>query len=132
MKTPNGLYHGPKAGLVWANVLLAGLCLLPILVEAALWALYESGGFPLGQLAAFPAVFGALLLEAIGENWYIACVPFAVAAVLLRSLFRASEIPLRIRKGTAVLLLSALIIMLIHVCVLYVETQRGRFRGLFA
>ncbi|HKH98407.1 MAG TPA: hypothetical protein VJ999_04805 [Candidatus Sulfotelmatobacter sp.] len=129
MSPRNWLYRGPKAWLVWLNLLVACVALVPSFLECSLWLL-RTGGLdrPLGEFAAFPEVFGGMLLIAIAENAYIVCVPVLLACVLLVLLVRTPAIPSRVRTITAVLVTVALIAMLVNVGVLYLQYQHGRWK----
>jgi hypothetical protein len=126
------LYRGPRAWLVWLNLLVACAALLPTFLECFLWLLHESHGAPFGQLAAFPQVFGAMLLGAVGENWYIASIPVVLACFLVPLLLRAPEIPSRVRTRTALVVMVALTMMLVNVGVLNWQYRHGQFDFLFA
>jgi len=129
MSPRNWLYRGPKAWLVWLNLLVACVALVPSFLECSLWLL-RTGGLdrPLGEFAAFPEVFGGMLLIAIAENAYIVCVPVLLACVLLVLLVRTPAIPSRVRTITAVLVTVALIAMFVNVGVLYLQYQHGRWK----
>jgi len=118
--------------LVWLNLLVACVALLPSFLECSLWLLHESHGYPLGELAAFPQVFGAMLLGAIGQNWYVACFPVLLACLLVPRLLRAPEIPSQVRMRTALIVAAAITIMLLNVGLLYLQYRHGRFDFLFA
>jgi flagellar biosynthesis protein FliR len=84
-----------------------------------------------GELSAFPAVFGAMLLAAIGENWSVVSIPVLLACLFLHPLLRAPEIPSRVRVRTALLVTVALLILLVNVGVLSWQYRQGAFNGLF-
>jgi len=125
------LYRGPKAWLVWLNLLVACAALLPTLVECCLWLLHVGAWRLLGEFAAFPAVFGAAFLAAIGENWYIASIPVLLAYPFIYRLLRTSEIPSRVRIRTALLETLAFLILFVNVGVLNWQYRHGVFKGLF-
>ena len=85
----------------------------------------------LGELSALPAVFGAALLAALGENWYVVSIPVLPACLLLRCLLRTPEIPSHVRMRTALLVTVAFLILFVNVGVLNWQYRHGVFNGLF-
>jgi len=96
-----------------------------------LWLLHVGAWRLLGEFAAFPAVFGAAFLAAIGENWYIASIPVLLAYPFIYRLLRTSEIPSRVRIRTALLETLAFLILFVNVGVLNWQYRHGVFKGLF-
>lgn len=125
------LYRGPRAWLVWMNLLVACVALIPSLLEICLWLLHESHGFPFGELSAIPQIFGAKILGMIGENGFLAGIPVLLACVLVPLLLSASRIPVRARMVTALAVVAALMVMFVQVTELHRQFLQGRFNFLF-
>lgn len=125
------LYRGPRAWLVWLNVLVACVALIPSLLDFCLWLLHESHGFPFGELSAIPQVFGAKILADIGENGFLAGIPALLACILVPLLLSASRIALRARMVTALAVVATLMVMFVQVSELHRQFLQGRFNFLF-
>jgi hypothetical protein len=124
------LYRGPRTGLVRCNLAVAVIALIPPFLEFSLWLLRVGADRPLGQLAAFPEVFGAMLIGTIGANWYVALLPMVLACIFVPRLLRAVEVSSRVRTGTTLLVVSALVLMLANVALLSWQYRHGAFKFL--
>lgn len=124
----NLLYRGPRAWLLWLNLLVACIALIPSLIHLCLWLLHESHGFPFGEMSAFPQILGAVTLASIGENDFLAGIPVLLASLLVPFLLCSSRIPWRARILTALAVAVALMSMFVEVSNLHRLFLQGRFR----
>ena len=125
------LYRGAKAWLVWLNLCVACVALIPSFLELCLWMLHESHGFALGELSAIPQVMGAKMLGIVGENGFLAGIPTLLACVFVPLLLCTSRIPLRARIVTALIVVTTLVVMFLQVVELHRQFLHGRFNFLF-
>jgi hypothetical protein len=126
------IYRGPRAWLIWLNVLISCAALVPSLLQCFFALSYASGKY-IGESAIVPGMFSALLLAAIGEKGYVVCVPVLLpACLLLPALLLMPRIPWRVKAVTAAVELAALVLMSRTVAMLNLQFQYGRFNGLFS
>jgi hypothetical protein len=121
MRGFNLLYRGPKSWLVKLNIILSFVALFPIAIEISLWALTASRvrlGEPGIMLIGAPLI----ILWAIGQIGYVACVPGVLAACAL--LF-VPDIPRKVRLITAVLSVASCIVLFPEVGRLRTQLNHG-------
>ena len=126
------MYRGPRAWLIWLNLLISCAALVPSFLQCFFWLSYASGKY-IGEVAIVPGMFSALLLAAIGEKGYVVCVPVLLpACLLLPALLLTPRIPWRVKAVTATVELAALLLMCRTVAMLNLQFQHGEFKGLFS
>jgi hypothetical protein len=81
--------------------------------------------------AMLPAMIAILLLWAIAGSPFIVVIPFLFALIFLRRLLQSQEIPIQVKKRTALFVMGALLVMLVSAGLLYLAYRHGQFRGLF-
>jgi hypothetical protein len=119
-------YDGPGARLVRLNLLVALLALAPAILQVLLIA---AGSAKLdGDVVMIPAVIIGLMLAAIGGAPFLVCFPILLACLFGHRLLLDPEIPPPVKKTTLLFVGAALVIMLAHAAVLYVQYRHGRFR----
>lgn len=126
------MYDGPQAWLVRRNVLIACVALIPPFLEVILWMSMLAGrllaGTSLGEVTQLPVAIVALILLPIAGFPYFAAFLFLLACIYLRLLLRSQEIPLRVKKRTAIFVTGALLLMFVTVGLIYLQYRPGGFR----
>jgi len=119
-------YDGPGARLVRLNLLVALLALVPVILEVLLIAA-KSAKLD-GDVVMIPAVIVGFMLAAIGEAPFLVCFPILFACLFGHRLLQDPEIPPHVKKTTFLFVGTALVIMLAHAGILYLQYRHGRFR----
>jgi hypothetical protein len=120
-------YDGPGAGLVRLNLLAALFALVPVMSDVFVHFAFWSARL-FGDAVMIPAVVAGFLLAAIGGAPFLVCFPILFACLFGRRLLQDPEIPPSVKKTTFQVVGAALVIMLAHAAVLYLENRHGRFR----
>ena len=120
MRGFNFPYRGPRSWLIELNIAISFVELFPILIEISIWALTASR-VNLGEsgivLRGVPVI-----LWAIGQIGYVACVPGLLAA---SALLVIPDIPRKARAITAALSVVSWIILVLDLARLRSQLNHG-------
>jgi hypothetical protein len=120
-------YDGPGARLVRLNLLVALFALVPAISDIFVYFAFWSARL-FGDAVMIPAVIAGFLLAAIGGAPFLVCFPILLACLFGHRLLRNPEIPQPVKKATFLFVGTALVIMLAHAALLYLQSRHGRFR----
>ncbi len=101
------LYLGPGAWLIWLNLLISFLAVVPVCMEGLAW-LIAKGKIPLGDMGILLGSLMLFALAAIGEVGYAVCVPLLLGACVV---LLVPKIPWRAKLLTVALEMAACAIL---------------------
>lgn len=121
MRGFNFPYRGPKSWLIELNIAISFVELFPILIEISIWALTASR-VNLGEPGIVLRGVPVIILWAIGQIGYVACVPGLLAA---SALLVIPDIPRKARAITAALSVVSWIILVLDLARLRSQLNHG-------
>jgi hypothetical protein len=121
MRGVNFPYRGPNGWLVWLNLAIPCVVLVPILIEVCMWALAASK-VNLGEPGVVFMGVSLVILWVIAQTGYVACIPGVLAACLL---LIVPGIPRKVRLTMAALNVAACIVLVLDVARLRAQLNRG-------
>jgi hypothetical protein len=122
-------YDGANASLLRMNLLLAGVAVVPALLEIIV-ILSNLAGRVI-DIANLLGLIAGIILAGEAEAPLILVFPILIAGIYGPRLWRDPDIPVRVRRDGCAILGGALSIMILHGIMLSMEAHHGRFRGLF-
>jgi hypothetical protein len=121
MRGFNFPYRGPKSWLIKLNIAISFVELFPILIEISIWALTASR-VNLGEPGIVLRGVPVIILWAIGQIGYVACVPGLLAA---SALLVIPDIPRKARTITAAVSVASWIILVLDLARLRSQLNHG-------
>jgi hypothetical protein len=112
------LYRGPRAWLIWLNLVISCAAVIPLLIGVLLQILSKLRG----DWVAIPTWFGLVMLLEVAHIGYVACLPPVLSVCIL---LLTPRIPWRVKLATAAVEAAVCAALFWDISLLKVQFKNG-------